>query len=147
MSSVRLRERLLYATNPRLMAGQSPDNLGRKSIMDNLTRLLNTRRGTAPIDPNYGLSDLSNIAGSFAVGTTEAICAEVVIQIEQYEPRLTQPKVTMDKSKNEREVISLRFEVSARLTDNLGKASDESLLLTMKINSHGYVSIKPNRGG
>jgi type VI secretion system protein len=147
MSSVRLRERLLYAANPRLMAGQSPDTLGRKSIMDHLTRLLNTRKGSVPIDPNYGLSDLSNIAGSFAVGTTEAICAEVAIQIEQYEPRLTQPKVMVDRSKNEREVISLRFEVSARLTDNLGKASDESLLLTMKINSHGYVSLEPNQGG
>lgn len=141
MAKLRLDERLLYTTAPRLTAGQSRDSLVRKSIVDHLTRLLNTRKGSVPIDPDIGLSDMSNIAGSFAQGTTQTICEEVVLQINQYEPRLRQPKVATSELSQEREVITLRFEISGFLADNNGKASTDMLSIIMHVNSHGYIKL------
>ena len=141
MPSLRLSERLTYAVNPRLTAGMTADTLGKKSIVEHLTRLLNTRQGSAPIDPNYGMSDLSNIAGSFAMGTTESICEEVALQISRYEPRLANPRITVSNTPDERNVIALRFDVTARLVDTQRKASDETLSLMMRLDASGRVHL------
>lgn len=141
MPSLRLSERLTYAVTPRLTAGMTADSLGKKSIVDHLTRLLNTRQGSAPIDPNYGMSDLSNIAGSFAMGTTESICEEVALQISRYEPRLANPRITVSNNADERNVISLKFDVTARLVDTQRKPTDEMLSLVMRIDASGRVNL------
>jgi type VI secretion system protein len=145
MPSLRLSERLTYAVNPRLTAGMTTDALGKKSIVDHLTRLLNTRQGSVPIDPNYGMSDLSNIAGSFAMGTTESICEEVAIQINRYEPRITYPRIAVSNSTDERNVIALRFDLTARLVDSQQKPTDEVLSISMRIDSSGRVHLLPRR--
>jgi type VI secretion system protein len=139
--SVRLSERLTHADNPRLIGGLSVESLGRKSIVDHLTRLLNTRQGSVPIDPKYGMSDLSNIAGSFAMGTTESICEEVAYQMTRYEPRVTNPRITVSHSTDERNVIALRFNVTARLVDSQSKPTEDMLLLNMRIDASGRVSL------
>lgn len=141
MAKLRLDERLLYTTAPRLTAGQSHDSLVRKSVMDHLTRLLNTRRGSVPIDPDIGLSDMSNIAGSFAQGTTQTICEEVVQQISRYEPRLKDPKVATSKLEQEREVITLRFEITGSLVDSSARTGPDTLSIIMRINSHGFIKL------
>lgn len=146
MAGLRLHEKLMYTNTPRLTAGQSADSLSKKSIIAYLTRLLNTRSGSAPIDSGYGMSDMSNIAGSFAFGTTEAICAEVAIQIERYEPRLKQVRVIVNKANNEREVISLRFEVTAKLINTENPLDIETFSMTMRINSHGYIHLEASQG-
>lgn len=146
MVGLRLHEKLIYANTPRLAAGQSVENLSKKSIIAYLTRLLNTRSGSAPIDPGFGMSDMSNIAGSFAFGTTEAICAEVAIQIERYEPRLKQVRVIVNKTNNDREVISLRFEVTAKLVNTENRLEAETFSMTMRINSHGYIHLEASQG-
>jgi len=140
-NSVRLSERLTHADNPRLISGMSDESLGRKSIVDHLTRLLNTRQGSVPIDPNYGMSDLSNIAGSFAMGTTESICQEVAYQISRYEPRVTNPRISVSHSADERNVISLRFDVTARLVDSQRKPTEDMLLLIMRIDASGRINL------
>jgi type VI secretion system protein len=145
MPSLRLSERLTYAVNPRLTAGMTADALGKKSIVDHLTRLLNTRQGSVPIDPNYGMSDLSNIAGSFAMGTTESICEEVAIQINRYEPRIAYPRIAVSNSADERNVIALRFDVTARLVDSQRKPTDDVLSINMRIDSSGRVYLLPRR--
>ena len=145
MPYVRLSERLTYAVNPRYVAGMTADSLGKKSIVEHLTRLLNTRQGSAPIDPNYGMSDLSNIAGSFALGTTESICEEVAIQMNHYEPRLANPRITVSNTADERNVIALRFDITARLVDSQRKPTGETLSLLMRIDSSGRVSLQPRQ--
>lgn len=110
--------------------------------MDHLTRLLNTRQGSAPIDPHYGMADLSNIAGSFAVGTTESICEEVALQIDRYEPRLVNARITVSNTADERNVLTLRFDITARLADPQGRATDEALALEMRIDASGRVRLQ-----
>lgn len=145
MPSLRLSERLTHAVSPRATSGMTADSLGKKSIVDHLIRLLNTRQGSVPIDTSYGMSDLSNIAGSFAVGTTEAICEEVAIQISRYEPRLANPRITVSNSTEERNVIALRFDVTARLLNSQHKETDEVLSLVMRIDSSGRVNLMPRK--
>lgn len=145
MPSLRLSERLTHAVNPRLIAGMTADSLGRKSIVDHLVRLLNTRQGSVPIDTSYGMSNLNNIAGSFAVGTTEAICEEVAIQISRYEPRLANPRITVSNSTEERNVIALRFDVTARILNSQRKITDEVLSLVMRIDANGRVNLMPRK--
>lgn len=142
MPNLRLSERLTYTVTPRLIAGLTADSLARKSIIDHLTRLLNTRQGSAPIDANYGLSDMSNIAGSFAFGTTEAICAEVALQISQYEPRFLEPRITASNSTEERQVITLRFDITGKIAGSRGQMTGESLSLLMRIDSSGRVHLQ-----
>jgi len=142
MAKVRLDERLLYATAPRLTVGQSQDSLIKKSIIDHLSRLLNTRKGSVPIDPDIGLSDMSNIAGAFAQGTTQMICQEVIEQINRYEPRLRQPKVAASDTSLEREVITLRFEISGFLVNNKDQTSSDIISMIMRVNSHGYIKLE-----
>jgi len=142
MPNLRLSERLTYAVMPRLSAGMTADSLAKKSIIDHLTRLLNTRQGSVPIDPSYGMSDLSNIAGSFAIGTTEAICEEVAIQISRYEPRLANPRITVNNAADERNVLALRFDISAQIINPAGKSVSEPLSLLMRIDSSGRVHLQ-----
>ena len=145
MPTVRLTERLTNASSPGRVAGRASDGLVVRSILDHLTRLLNTRKGSVPIDPHYGIDDLSNIAGSYAFGTTESICAEVAQQIQRYEPRLSQIRIHAGKGDDEREVITLRFDLLAKLTDKPGRAGDESVAMVMRINAGGRISLEERR--
>jgi len=146
MPSLRLSERLTQAVTPLVVSGLASDSLTKRSIIDHLTRLLNTRQGSAPIDASYGMSDMSNIAGSFAVGTTESICEEVAIQIARYEPRLTNPRITVRNNAEERNVISLRFDVSARLVNQNMQPTDELLSLLMRIDASGRIHLQLQSG-
>ena len=55
--------------------GAERDRLSRyesvsSSVRAHLSRLLTTRKGSVPISPEYGVPDLSNIAGSFESGSS-----------------------------------------------------------------------------
>ncbi len=142
MPALRLSERLTIASSPGSTAGKAPESLALQSVIDHLTRLLNTRKGSVPIDADYGLDDLSNIAGSYAYGTTESICAEVATQIHRYEPRLKDTRISAAKSDDEKQVITLRFDVTARFTDVAAPAGDEAVSMVMRINSGGRISLE-----
>ena len=142
MPGLRLSERLSIASSPGSTAGKTPHSLAVQSVIDHLVRLLNTRKGSVPVDANYGMNDLSNIAGSYAYGTTESICAEVATQIHRYEPRLKDTRISAAKSDDERQVITLRFDVISRFVDGIVHAGDETLTMVMRINSGGRISLE-----
>ena len=79
------------------------------SIQAHLQRILNTRQGSVPIDPQFGVPDFTNLAGSFSVGSTPEIVKDLTRMISSYEPRLLQPKITVAKAENE--VLSLSFQL------------------------------------
>jgi|AntAceMinimDraft_6_1070360.scaffolds.fasta_scaffold49105_2 type VI secretion system protein len=138
-----LLDRLLQTVNPRSIAGIPQAVAAKQSIIRHLTRLLNTRKGSVPIDPNYGLSDMNNIAGSFSFGTSEDICVEIIQQINHYEPRLCDPKMT---SVNEtHEIITLKFELNTQIVGYQGRAGNDRFLMHLWINSAGRVRLEPRR--
>lgn len=143
MSQIRLLERLTTLEDPNVSAGLSSDRQLATSIVQYLTRLLNTRAGSAPIDTQYGLSDMSNIAGSFSVGTPEALSETILRQVSQYEPRLRQCRIAV--SAERRDVIALRFELSGLLATERADAPDLPFVISVRVNSSGRIFVEPLR--
>jgi type VI secretion system protein len=140
----RLLERLTSVEAPRLVAGRSHETLVINSIVNHIQRLLNTMRGTVGIDANYGMSDLSNIAGSFSVGYTDFIQSEIIEQVTRYETRLLNPKIsTLEEL---RSVITLKFELIGEVEVGTAQSGTKVLRLFLRVNSAGRVAVEINRG-
>ncbi len=143
MVQSRLLERMLHTAHPHLIAGVASETLLRQSIVRHLTRLLNTRRGSVPIDLEYGLSDMNNIAGSLSMGTSEEICEEIIWQIKRYEPRLRNPALTSIKEENQ--IITLKFELSAQIVRDDSQTTGDVFSMYLRINSAGQIHIEARR--
>ncbi len=145
MSHIRLLERLSALEDPGRTAGVPPDRLLRDSVASHLVRLLNTRAGSVPIDPDYGMPDMSNIAGSFALGTTESLSEAIVRQVARYEPRLRNVRITVEQE--QREVITLRFELRGQLESDRAGAPGQAFAVTLRVNSAGRIFVDPRTAG
>ncbi|MCX5590251.1 type VI secretion system baseplate subunit TssE [Alcaligenes endophyticus] len=141
MREIRLLERLSVLENPSLVVGRSPDRLLRDSIVLHLSELLNTREGAVPIDPNYGMPDMSNIAGSFALGTTESLSEALIRQVARYEKRLMNPRVTVEQES--KEVITLRFELMGEVAPIQEGERPQPFAMIIRINANGQVFVEP----
>lgn len=107
------------------------------SIRDHLQRILNTRRGSVPLDPEFGVPDFTNLAGSFSTGSTRDIIDSITRMIERYEPRLKQPRLRV--SEHADEVLSLSFSL-----DGVVQVDDRELpiRLATSISSSGRVTLQ-----
>src|SRR3546814_16427672 len=79
-------------------------------LLSHLRRILNTRQGSVPIDPLFGVPDFTNLAGSFASGTTGQMIEDMNRMIQRYEPRPRQPQITYAESPDEG--LSLAFPIT-----------------------------------
>ena len=68
-----------------------------KSIIGNLGRLFNTRRGTLLHVPEFGLPDITNVSRA-APAEVEAIRRAIRESVERFEPRLDRVRVDQDAS-------------------------------------------------
>ena len=107
------------------------------SVRDHLQRLLNTRQGSVPIDPELGVPDFTNLAGSFSQGSTREIIDSLTRMIQRYEPRLKSPRVVLEESGQE--VLSLSFSL-----DGIIEIDDREvpIRLATRISSSGKVSLE-----
>lgn len=82
------------------------------SIMDHLTRMFNTRKGSIPHLQDYGLPDISEIYRKMPEGLEELKDA-IKKTIERYEPRLKNVRVVRseDNMKDARLVFILSGEI------------------------------------
>jgi len=83
------------------------------SIAENLARMLNTRRGSALINPDYGILDLSDLPGTMTALEIERLVRFLREQIERYEPRLTKPTITFEGALSED--LILHFSLSGTI--------------------------------
>ncbi len=145
MVKERLLERLSRQELPNLNDRRTPEDLVKASIQRYLSRLLNVRRGSVPVDVEYGLSDMSNIAGSFAVGYVSEIQREILIQIDRYEKRLLKP--TIQQVVEEREVITLKFILKGQIDLSVGSTEViKELSMFLRIDSAGQVRVELAHG-
>lgn len=145
MVKERLLERLSRQELPNLNDRRTPEDLVKASIQRYLARLLNVRRGSVPVDVEYGLSDMSNIAGSFAVGYVSEIQREILIQIDRYEKRLLKP--TIQQVVEEREVITLKFILKGQIDLSVGSTEViKELSMFLRIDSAGQVRVELAHG-
>lgn len=145
MTTERLLERLSRQESPRRTDRLSAEDLVKASIQRYLSSLLNVRRGSVPIDAEYGLPDMSNIAGSFAVGYVSDIQREILIQIDRYEKRLLNP--TIQQVTEEREVITLKFILTGNIDLTVGSVEViKEFSMFLRINSAGQVRVELAHG-
>ena len=83
------------------------------SIRAHLSRILRTRRKSAPISEDFGVPDLSNVAGSFESGSSVEIVRAVLETVARFEPRLVSPRVRALETTTE--LGSLRLEISGEI--------------------------------
>ena len=86
------------------------------SIRTHLSRVLKTRKKSVPISDEYGIPDLSNIAGSFESGSPLQIVQAVLETVARFEPRLDNPRVRA--MEDTPELASLRVEITGEITVN-----------------------------
>lgn len=137
MNEQRLLERIASAE-----AGDARTHLTRaelliESIRNHLQRILNTRQGSVPIDPLFGVPDFTNLAGSFTSGTTREIIDSMTRMIKRYEPRLKSPRI--DVADAGTEVLSLSFSLEGLIAVD---DRDIPIRLATRVSSAGRVSLQ-----
>lgn len=86
------------------------------SIVDNLSRLFNTRRGSIAHLPEFGLPDISQVYRDLPY-SIEGLRAAIRSVVEQYEPRLHRVRVEMlEKDKDEEHDMRVSFIVTGELS-------------------------------
>jgi len=141
----RLLERLSRQEQPNRNDRRPPEDIVKLSIQGYLSRLLNVRRGSVPVDLEYGLPDMSNIAGSFAVGYVSEIQRDILLQIDLYEKRLLRP--TIQQVVEEREIITLKFILTGQLdVGTIPGTLMKEFSMFLRINAAGQVSLEPVLG-
>lgn len=85
------------------------------SIIDNLTRLFNTRRESIAHLPDYGLPDISQVYRDLPY-SIDGLRAAIRDVVEKYEPRLRRVRVEkMEKDKDEEYDMRVSFIVTGEL--------------------------------
>jgi type VI secretion system protein len=133
MREARLLERIrLREKNPHR---RENEDTGRviDSVLDHLTRILNTRRGNVPIADDYGIPDYTEFAQNFpdSLRDLERTIEQTIIH---YEPRLKAVRVRFVHQDNDG--FSVGFEISAKL------ASNTSVLFQSQLDTDGKIRIK-----
>ncbi len=140
MHRARLLERVaareLCATTParRSLDEATPGLLD--SVIVHLGRVLNTRCGSVPIDPDFGMRDF----GPLDAGTASLAIADVEAQlqsmIERYEPRLLRPRVRLRADQSD--ALCLRFDLEASI---LREGREWPWCLATRIDAQGRVRV------
>ncbi|HRL21380.1 type VI secretion system baseplate subunit TssE [Alcaligenes sp. SDU_A2] len=137
MRELRLLERIAALETGQIQTQATRAQVLVVSIREHLQRILNTRRGSVPLDPEFGVPDFTNLAGSFSTGSTREIIDSITRMIERYEPRLKAPKVQVSEQGSE--VLSLSFSL-----EGVVQVDDHELpiRLATSISSSGRVSLQ-----
>jgi type VI secretion system protein len=106
------------------------------SVMEHLRNMLNSRQGSVPALPDYGLPDFNDMVARFPDAIFELRRA-IKTCIEKYEPRLARVKV--DHIPDEENPLNLRYEITAQLI-----SGDESANVWFEttLDSAGKVSVR-----
>jgi type VI secretion system protein len=59
-----------------------------RSLIRHLRAMLNTRRGSVPIAPDYGIADMTDMGSKFTEESVDDLKADLEHLVELYEPRL-----------------------------------------------------------
>ena len=88
-----------------------------RSVIANIRRITNSREGSAPAQPDYGMPPPSEIVHAFP-HAIERLQRHLRTQIERYEPRLKDLEVLHLEVENE--PVKMFFQVSGRIPTESG---------------------------
>src|SRR5690606_32318812 len=140
MNERRLLERLTILGAERDLGQTTRAEILIASILEHLQRILNTRQGSVPIDPEFGVPDFTNLAGTFSTGTTEEIMQDMSRMIQRYEPRLRQPQISFASTQDEVLPPAFSMPGTARVADR-----EIPIRLTSHVSSNGKISLRKQR--
>lgn len=107
------------------------------SVLEHLIRVLNTKKGSVDIDPEFGVPDITNISSSFSAESVPELEAAIKKVVENYEPRLKDVSVRF--AAQEDDLLSLRFSITAKLiTDEKSKP----VIFETIVDSDGQVKVR-----
>jgi type VI secretion system protein len=107
-----------------------------ESMCDDLEKLLNTRRGTVLIDPDYGLPDFTHLRNSYAAPDVKEIELNLVHQLRKYETRLTM--INLEYQQADKGSSSIKFILNAMFEH---KKQDLNFVVTVQLNDDSSVNV------
>ncbi|WP_027183272.1 type VI secretion system baseplate subunit TssE [Desulfovibrio inopinatus] len=113
MHELRLLERIRDFEKNTTRSGEIDPQRLLQSVMRHLQKLLNTRQGSVPIDPEYGLADFTDLATNFGTDIMQELEENISMAIMRYEPRLADVDVEFDR--DPADALSLRFKIKGRI--------------------------------
>lgn len=140
MKSATLLERLARAGGGDQHVHSNDATRLRDSILANLRRVLATRQGHAPAQPDLGTPSPSELIKDYPASIPR-LQRTLGSCIQRYEPRLTAVRVRhlAHDSAADSDALGLRFQISAELADG----SRTPLLFTTQVDAHGRVDLAP----
>jgi type VI secretion system protein len=106
------------------------------SVLEHVRKMLNTRRGNAPVAPDYGIPDIVDLVHSFP-DSIKFMEQAIRNTLEKHEPRLSNVRVKYSGSPDD--AFSLHFEVTAVLAIS---NSRNSVWFETKVGSNGEVVVR-----
>ena len=89
----------------------------RESVLQHLSRLLNTRKGSVLMNPGFGMPDFTNMT----TNRMDHLASSIKKMISLYEPRLADVKVSLIEDQDD--PFSHSFSISALLLADTGDGS------------------------
>ena len=109
---------------------------GMGNSLEHVRKMLNTRRGNAPVAPDYGIPDIVDLVHSFP-DSIKFMEQAIRTTLEKHEPRLSNVRVKYSGSPDD--AFSLHFEVTAVLAIS---NSRNSVWFDTKVGSNGEVVVR-----
>ncbi len=106
------------------------------SIIADLTKLLNSQRGNVLIEEDMGLNDLRSLFNGHGSPDLEALQAQLLFQISEFEPRLTSPALTYNDETSGFGELNWRL-----IADTISDASSQELAANITIDINGKVLV------
>ena len=107
-----------------------------QSVLRNLERLLNSRHGSAPTCPDYGIPSIEDVMHGGADALRD-LTSDIKRSIESYEPRLKSVRVRLVPRGEE--ATLLRFDITAELLSG-GRRS--RVHFETRVENSGRLSVK-----
>lgn len=136
MNEHRLMERISGWENGLQRTNQQRADVLIHSVVDHLRRILNTRQGSVPLDPEFGVPDFTNLAGGLANGETRNIENQICMVVARYEPRIRNPRVVLMREASD--LMSLHFQLEGLLQID---HEDIPLRLSTIVGSSGRIQV------
>ena len=112
---------------------------GLRSVIRNLSNMLNTRQGSVMIADDYGMPDFTNFPVDDLIKTAAEIERIIEDMIKKYEPRLRGVRVHFDPKPDD--MHSLRFRLEADMADPLERGRTVPIGLETIVTTEGKVRI------
>lgn len=132
----RLLERLADPRQDSVRNTRPSETQAVASILAHLGKMLNTRRGNAPVAPDYGIPDMADLLHSFP-DSIRFLEQAIRTTIETYEPRLSSVRVKYSGPGDD--VLRLHFDVTAVLAPT---DSGRGISFSTEIDDNGEVVVR-----